>query len=468
MIFESLNPQSFFYLCALYFKTRLLTGIRMKNIKFISAQEAVKVIKSNDRVHLHSVAVTPHPLIEAMCERGRNKEFRNVRIQHIHTEGHAPYADQEFEGIFQLESFFVGANVRKQTQAGYADYIPVFLHETQRLIRENYLQVNVTMIQVSEPDKFGYVSLGTSVDATLAAVEKADTVIAIVNPNVPRAFGDAMIHINEIDLFVQDDSPLITAEPGPIGETDRKIGRYVAELVEDGATLQMGIGAIPNAVLTMLGNHKDLGVHSEMFADGILPLVDKGVVNGKNKKIDKGKLVATFLMGSNKLYEFIDDNPGVAMQDVKYTNRVNIIAKNPKVTAINSALQIDITGQVCADSIGTKFYSGVGGQIDFLRGASLSRGGKPIIAIPSVTNKGISKIAPILTPGAGVVSTRANIHWLVTEYGAVNLYGRTLQDRAKLIISIAHPDHQEELDKAAFERFGPHFHFVWDQNDTEE
>ncbi len=434
----------------------------MKNIKFITAREAVKVVKSNDRIHMHSVAVTPHPLIQALCERGKNKEFRNVRIQHIHTEGPAPYADQEFEGIFQLESFFVGHNVRKQTQAGYADYIPVFLHETQRLIREGVLKVNVAMIQVSVPDKFGYVSLGTSVDATLAAVEMADTVIAIVNPNVPRAFGDAIFHINDIDLFVEDDTPLIAKEMGEISDIDRKIGRFVAELVDDGATLQMGIGAIPNAVLSMLGNHKDLGVHSEMFADGILPLVDKGVVNGKNKAIDKGKMVATFLMGSKKLYDFVDNNPGVAMQDVQYTNRVAVIAQNPKVTAINSALQIDITGQVCADSIGTTHYSGVGGQIDFLRGASLSEGGKPIIAIPSVTNKGISKIAPILTPGAGVVSTRANIHWLVTEYGAVNLYGRTLQDRAKLIISIAHPDHQEELDKAAFERFGPHFHFVWD------
>ena len=435
----------------------------MKNIKFISPAEAVKVVKSNDRVHLHSVAVTPHPLIKALVERGKNKEFRNVRIQHIHTEGPAPYADPELEGIFQLESFFVGHNVRKQTQAGYADYIPVFLQETQRLIREGYLKVNVAMIQVSTPDKHGYVSLGTSVDATLAAVEKADTTIAIINPNVPRAFGDAMIHINDIDLFVEDNSELVVAAPGPISDTDRKIGRYVAELVEDGATLQMGIGAIPNAVLSMLGNHKDLGVHSEMFADGILPLVDKGVVNGKNKKIDKGKMVATFLMGSKNLYDFIHDNPGVAMQDVSYTNRVSVIAKNPKVTAINSALQIDITGQVCADSIGTIHYSGVGGQIDFLRGASLSKGGKPILAMPSVTNKGISKIAPILTPGAGVVSTRANIHWVVTEFGAVNLYGRTLQDRAKLLISIAHPDHQENLDKSAFERFGPHFHFIWDQ-----
>lgn len=435
----------------------------MKNIKFISAAEAVKVVKSNDRVHMHSVAVTPLPLIHALVERGRNKEFRNVRIQHIHTEGDVGYADQEFEGIFQLESFFVGGNVRKQTQAGYADYIPVFLQETQRLIREGYLKVNVAMIQVSTPDKHGFVSLGTSVDATLAAIENADTTIAIVNPNVPRAFGDAMIKIDDIDLFVEDDSPLYAPAPGAISDTDRKIGRYVAELVEDGATLQMGIGAIPNAVLSMLGNHKDLGVHSEMFADGILPLVDKGVVNGKNKSIDKGKMVATFLMGSKNLYDFIDNNPGVLMQDVKYTNRVNVIAKNPKVTAINSALQVDITGQVCADSIGTTHYSGVGGQIDFLRGASLSKGGKPILAMPSITAKGISKIAPILTPGAGVVSTRANVHWVVTENGAVNLYGRSLQDRAKLLISIAHPDHQETLDKNAFERFGPHFHFVWDE-----
>ncbi len=436
-----------------------------KNIKYVSAAEAVRVIKSNDRIHIHSVAATPHPLIKAMCERGRNKEFRNVRIQHLHTEGDAPYAGKEFEGIFQLESFFVGGNVRKQTQEGYADYIPVFLQETQRLIREGYLKVNIAMIQVSTPDKCGFVSLGTSVDTTLAAVENADTVIAIVNPNVPRAFGDAMIHMNDIDIFVEDDTPLYAIEMGDISETDRKIGGYVAELVDDGATLQMGIGAIPNAVLTMLGNHKNLGVHSEMFSDGVLPLVKKGVINGKNKKIDKRKLVATFLMGSKKLYDFTDDNPGVSMLDVKYTNRVGIIAQNPKVTAINSAIQIDITGQVCADSIGTKFYSGVGGQIDFLRGASLSEGGKPIIAMPSVTNKGLSKIAPILTPGAGVVSTRANIHWFVTEFGAVNLYGRTMQDRAKLIISISHPNHQEMLDKAAFERFGPHYHFIWNENE---
>lgn len=432
----------------------------LKKINIVSAEEAVKVIKSGDRIHIHSVACAPQTLIEAMCERGRRKEFEGVRIQHLHTEGDAPYAAQEFEGVFQLESFFVGHNVRKETQAGYADYIPVFLQETQRLIREGYCKVNVAMVQVSPPDKHGYVSLGTSVDATLAAVQTADTVIAVINKNMPRAFGDALISANLIDIFCEDDTPLIEAVFGAPSEIEVGIGKNVAALIEDGATLQMGIGAIPNAVLAQLGNHKNLGVHTEMFADGILPLVESGVVNGSKKGIDVGKMTSTFLMGSKTLYDFVDDNPGVVMKDVSYTNDINRICRNPKVTAINSAIQVDITGQVCSDSIGTKFYSGVGGQIDFIRGASMSPGGKPIIAIPSVTAKGISKIAPVLNLGAGVVTTRSNIHWLVTEHGAVNLYGRTLQDRAKLLISIAHPDHQEELDRAAFERFGPHFHFV--------
>lgn len=427
--------------------------------KVVSAEEAVKVIKSNDRLHIHSVACAPQKLIQALCERGRRKEISNVRIQHLHTEGPAPYSNSEFEGIFQLESFFVGHNVRKDTQAGYADYIPVFLSETQRLIREGYCRPNVVFIQVSPPDKHGYVSMGTSVDATLAAVETADTVIGVINKNIPRAFGDAMIRMSEIDIFTEDDTPLITAhfaEPSPI---EVIIGKNVAALIEDGATLQMGIGAIPNAVLAQLGNHKNLGIHTEMFADGVLPLVESGVVNGAEKCIDKGKIVSTFLMGSKKVYDFVDDNPGVLMMDVGYTNDINIISKNPKVTAINSALQIDLTGQVCADSIGTKFYSGVGGQIDFIRGASMSKGGKPIIALPSVTDKGISKIANTLLLGAGTVTTRSNAHWIVTEYGAVNLYGKTLQERARLLISIAHPDHKEELEKAAFERYGSHFFY---------
>ncbi len=432
----------------------------MAEIKFTTAEEAVKVIKSGDHIHLSSVASAPQCLIKAMCERGRNGELKDVHIHHLHTEGPAPYSEAEFEGVFQLDSFFVGGNVRKTTQAGYADYIPVFLSETQKLYRSGAVPCNVAMIQVSTPDKHGYVSLGTSVDATLAAVECADTVIAVVNKYVPRAFGDAMIPASKIDLFVQDDQPLEEAHFTEPNEVEVKIGKYCAELIEDGATLQMGIGAIPNAVLSQLGGHKNLGIHTEMFADGVLPLVRSGVINGEAKNIDKGKMVSTFLMGSQDVYNFIDDNPQVLMMDVGYTNDPFIIAKNDKVTAINSALQVDLTGQVCADSLGRKFYSGVGGQVDFIYGASLSKGGKAIIAMPSITNKGVSKICDTLLPGAGVVTTRNHMHWFVTENGAVDLYGKSLQERARLLISIAHPSAQEELDRAAFDRYGSHHHYI--------
>ena len=431
-----------------------------KKIQFISAAEAVKVIKSGDHVHLSSVASAPQCLIQAMCERGRNKEFEHVHIHHLHTEGPAPYAAPEFEGIFQLDSFFVGSNVRKVTQSGYADYIPVFLSETQKLYRSGVLPCNVAMIQVSPPDAHGYVSLGTSVDATLAAVECAQTVIAVINKHGPRSFGAACIPIDDIDLFVEDDQPLEEAHFSVPNEVETAIGKHCAALIEDGACLQMGIGAIPNAVLAQLGNHKNLGIHTEMFADGVLPLVRKGVINGEAKHIDKGMMVSTFLMGSKEVYDFIDDNPGVRMMDVGYTNDPYIISKNDRVTAINSAIQVDLTGQVCADSIGTRFWSGVGGQVDFVYGASLSKGGKAIIAMPSITTKGVSKIAPVLDPGAGVVTTRNHMHWLVTENGAVDLYGKTLQERARLIISIAHPSAQEALDRAAFERFGTHHHYI--------
>ena len=432
----------------------------MTQIKFTTAEEAVKVIKSGDHVHLSSVASAPQCLIKAMCERGRNGELKDVHIHHLHTEGPAPYSEPEFEGVFQLDSFFVGGNVRKTTQAGFADYIPIFLSETQKLYRSGAVPCNVAMIQVSTPDQHGYVSLGTSVDATLAAVECADHVIAVVNKYVPRAFGDAMIHSSKIDLFVADDQPLEEAHFTTPNEVEVKIGKYCAELIEDGATLQMGIGAIPNAVLAQLGGHKNLGIHTEMFADGVLPLVEAGVINGEAKNIDKGKMVSTFLMGSQKVYDFIHDNPGVLMMDVGYTNDPFIIAKNDRVTAINSALQVDLTGQVCADSLGRKFYSGVGGQIDFIYGASLSKGGKAIIAMPSITNKGVSKISDVLTEGAGVVTTRNHIHWFVTENGAVDLYGKSLQERARLIISVAHPSAQEALDEAAFNRYGSHHHYI--------
>ena len=432
----------------------------LKPIHFVSAEEAVKVVKSGDHIHLSSVASTPHQLIEALCKRGENGELKDVRIHHLHTEGPAPYTDPKFDGVFFHQAFFVGGNVRKSVQAGYSDYIPVLLSETQKLYRCGALPCDVAMVQVCPPDKHGFVSLGTSVDATLAAIECARTVIAVVNPHVPRAWGDAMIPMDMIDIFVEGNSPLEPAHFSAPNEVETAIGKYCAELVDDGACLQMGIGAIPNAVLAQLGNHKNLGVHTEMFADGTLDLVEKGVINCSNKVTDRGKLVSTFLMGSQKVYDFIDDNPMVAMMDVGYTNDPFVIAKNPKMTAINSALQIDLTGQVCADSIGLKFYSGVGGQMDFIYGASLAPQGKAIIAMPSTTAKGASKISPVITEGGGVVTSRPHVHYVVTEYGAVDLYGKSLQERAKQLISIAHPDHREELDRAAFERFGPHYHSV--------
>ena len=304
-----------------------------KPIHFTTPEEAVKVIKSGDHVHLSSVASAPQCLINAMCKRGEAGELKDVHVHHLHTEGPAPYADPKFEGVFQLDSFFVGANVRKVTQSGHADYIPIFLSETQKLYRCGAVPCNVAMIQVCPPDKHGYVSLGTSVDATLAAVECADHVIAVVNKYVPRAFGQAMIPMSKIDIFVQDDTPLIEAKFSEPNEVETAIGRNCAALIEDGATLQMGIGAIPNAVLSQLGGHKNLGIHTEMFADGVLPLVEKGVINGEAKKTDPGKMVSTFLMGSQRVYDFIDDNPGVLMMDVGYPNDPYIISQNDRFVA---------------------------------------------------------------------------------------------------------------------------------------
>ncbi len=435
-----------------------------KQYQVVTAEEAVRVIKSGDHVHISSVSNVPQCLVKALCDRGRAGELKNVYIHHLHTEGAAPYVNPEFEGIFQHNAFFVGANVRQSVQKGLADYIPVFLGETSRLYREGYIKCNVAMIQVSPPDKFGYVSLGPSVDATLAAMECAEFTIAVVNRNVPRSMGDSLIHISKINYFVEDDTPLLSVEMPEPNEVEKTIGRYCAELIEDGACLQMGIGSIPNAILSCLGNHKDLGIHTEMFSDGILPLIKKGVITGMRKKLDRGKIVSTFVMGSQKIYNFIDGNPLVAMKDVEYTNDPFIIAQQPRMTSINSAIQIDLSGQVCADSLGERIYSGVGGQIDYVYGASRSRGGKAIIAMPSTTRKGINKIVPALDLGSGAVTTRNHIHWFVTEYGAVNLYGRSLQERAKLIISVAHPQFQEGLEEAAFHRFGPHYHYICSHN----
>ena len=431
-----------------------------KQYKTVTAEEAVKVVKSGDHVHISSISNAPQCLIKALCDRGRAGELKNVYIHHLHTEGAAPYVSPEFEGIFQHNAFFIGANVRESVKQGLADYIPTFLSETPRLYREKYIPCNVAMIQVTPPDKFGYVSMGPAVDTTLAAIEMADFRIAVVNKNVPRTMGDSMIPMSIIDYFVEDDRALPVSDSTEPNEHEKTRARDCAELIEDGSCLQLGIGSIPNAVLTCLTNHKDLGIHTEMFSDGVLPLIKKGVVTGSCKGLNKHKIVTTFALGTKKLYDFLDHNPYVLMKESSYTNDPFIIAQQPKMVSINSALQVDISGQVCADSLGARIYSGVGGQTDFIYGASRSVGGKPIIAMPSITKNGVSKIVPSLAQGAGTVTTRSHMHWLITEYGAVNLYGKSMQERAKLIISVAHPSAQEELDKAAFERFGKHYYYV--------
>ncbi len=351
----------------------------------------------------------------------------------------------------------MGPNVRKNVNEGYADYLPVHLGESQKLYRCGFIKLGAALVNVSLPDANGMVSLGTSVDCSVAAIESAELVIGVVNPHVPYAHGD-LVSLDRFDYLVHDDTPLVTAnfaEPTP---TEVLIGKNCAALVDDGDCIQMGIGALPNALAAQLMNHKNLGLHTEMFADGLLRLIKAGVINGNCKKIDTGKVVASFLLGSQDVYSFINDNPDVLMKDIKYTNDPWIISRNPHMKAINSATEVDITGQISADSIGTRIFSGTGGQLEFVKGASMSEGGKSITAFASRTNKGANKIVAALKPGAGVVTPRADAHWIVTEYGAVDLYGKSLQERAKLMISIAHPDGREMLDRQAFERFGPHYH----------
>ena len=419
----------------------------MNTTNFISAQEAVRVVRSGDHIHHSSIASVPQVLIEALCARGQ--ELEDVHFHHFHTEGPAPYAEG---GPFLDQGFFIGPNVRENVGKGLADYLPVNLYETQAMYRTGALRCDVALVQVSEPVD-GMVSLGTSVDCSVAALEVARERIAVVNPNVPFAYGD-LVPIERFTALVKADTPLITKEYSQPSETDQAIGRHCAELVPDGACLQMGIGAMPNAICACLKDHKHLGLHTEMFSDGALELILKGVIDNSCKVIDTGKVVASFLLGSQKVYDFVDRNPAVLMKEIAYTNDPWNIARNPGMVSINSAIEIDLTGQVCADSIGTRIYSGTGGQLDFVRGAKLSKGGKAIIAMASQTTKGLPKIVPTLKPGAGVVTPRADIQWVVTEFGAVNLYGKSLQERAKLLTSIAHPAHREALERAAFERFG--------------
>ena len=417
----------------------------------VTPLHAVRHVHSGHRVFVHGGCAYPHVLIDALVQRA--PQLRDVELVHLHTEGQAPYLAAGMAQAFHLNALFVGANARAAVHAGQADYVPVFLSEVPQLFRRGVLPLDVALVQVSAPDKHGYCSLGVSVDVAVAAVQMAKTVIAHINPRMPRTHGDGLIHVSKLAAACELAVELPEMQPAVLGDVERAIGKHVAALVEDGATLQMGIGAIPDAVLASLTSHRRLGVHTEMFSDGLVDLVRAGAVTGEHKKVHPGKIVAGFCMGTRKLYDFVDDNPDVAMLDIAYVNDTAVIRKNPRVTAINSAIEVDLTGQVCADTIGARQYSGVGGQVDFIRGACLSDGGQAVIALPSVTSKGISRIAAMLQPGAGVTTTRAHVHWVVTEFGAVNLYGKNLRQRAQLLIDIAHPDHRAALYEQALQRF---------------
>ena len=417
--------------------------------KYVSAAEAVKIVKSGDRIYLQAAAAAPTVLTNALTERA--SELKNVEICHLHTEGPALYANPELASSFHVNSFFIGKNIRHTLKAGNGSYTPVFLSELPNLFRKKVLALDVVFIHVSPPDAHGYCSLGVSVEATLAAIENAKIVIAQVNPQMPRTFGDGILHVSEIDFLVAVDMPIYGHEIEPISPLEDKIGTYVASLIENGSTLQMGIGSIPNAALAKLAQHKNLGLHTEMFSDGVIDLIENDVINCNEKGIFRGRALATFLIGSKRLYDFVNDNPFIEMKESSVVNDTARIRKNPKMVAINSAIEVDITGQVCADSIGGNMYSGVGGQMDFIRGASLSDGGKAIIALPSVTKSGESRIVPYLKTGAGVVTTRSHVQYIITENGIADLYGKTLKQRAQEMIKIAHPNHQQAIEKAYYE-----------------
>lgn len=421
-------------------------------VNYVSPQQALSLIQSNQRIYVHGSSHTPTYLLKHLAAEA--PRLKNVEIVFISVYGDIYIDKPEFKDNFYINSLFVSASIRNAVKEGYADYIPVFLSEIPELFKQNILPLDVAIVQVSTPDMHGYCSLGVSVDIARSAVNTAKIIIAQVNPNVPRTHGDGLIHSSRFHAMVYCEDELHEANFGEkVGANEIKIGGYIAEMIEDKSTLQMGIGAIPDAVLSCLLNHKDLGVHTEMCSDGIINLVEKDIINNKYKNIHPNKTVSSFALGSKKLYSYVDDNPSFAFLDIDYVNDPHVIRRNDKMISINSAIEIDITGQGCADSIGTYQYSGVGGQMDFMRGAALSNGGKPIIAIPSRTNKGVARIVPTLKPGAGVVTTRAHMHYVVTEYGVAYLFGKNLRQRAKALINIAHPDDREMLEKSCFERF---------------
>jgi len=417
-----------------------------------TTESAISIIESGNRVYIHGSAQTPTCLLRALAKQA--DRLKNVELVFITVYGDIQVDKPEYSDSFKINSLFVSASIRAAVNEGRADYVPVFLSEIPDLFNRNILPIDVALVQVSPPDKHGYCSLGVSVDVARSAVNTAKHVIASINPNVPRTHGDGVIHISQFDSMVYCGEPLYENKySDKIGAAELKIAQYIAEMIDDGSTLQMGIGAIPDAVLRSLTNHKDLGMHTEMCSDGIIDLYERGVINNRCKQIHPNKGVSAFALGTRRLYDFLDDNPAIHFLDIDYVNDPHVIRRNNKMVAINSAIEVDITGQVCADSIGTYQYSGVGGQMDFMRGAALSVGGKPIIALPSRTAKGVPRIVPFLKQGAAVTTTRAHMHYVVTEYGVAYLFGKNLRQRAKALIDIAHPDDREDLERACFERF---------------
>ena len=418
---------------------------------YVNPEQALQEVQSGNRVFVHGSAQTPHFLLQNLA--AQKDRLRNVELVFITVKGDVCIDRPEFQDHFHINCLFVSESVRAAVNEGRADFIPVFLSDIPDLFR-NSMPIDVALVQVSPPDEHGYCSLGASVDIARAAVNHARKIVAQVNPQVPRTHGDGLIHVDQLDQMVFHEA-LLPEEDYSIksGPDELKIGTIIAGMIDDGSTLQLGIGTIPDAVLRSLHHHKDLGIHTEMCSDGIIPLMEKGVINNSKKRIHPYKSVTSFAVGTRKLYDYIHDNPSFAFLDIDYVNDPHVIRRNAKVMAINSAIEVDLTGQVCADSIGMQQYSGIGGQMDFMRGAALSEGGKPIIALTSRTRKGISRIVPFLKPGAGVVTTRGHIHYVVTEYGIANLYGKNLRQRAGSLIRIAHPDDRESLERQAFERF---------------
>jgi len=406
-------------------------------------QEALRLIQSNHRVFIHGAAATPSVLLNALVAEA--PRLTGVELIHLHTEGECKYAAPSLSSSFRVANLFVGANMRPHLDGQRIDYLPCFLSEIPSLFRSRRRPIHVALLHLSPPDQHGYCTLGTSVDVARAAVDAADILIAQINRQMPRVHGDGFVHLSQLDAYIEVDEPLHESRPRVLTSVDETIGRHVAGLIEDGSCLQVGIGSIPDAVLAQLRHHKNLGVHSEMWSDGVLSLIKSGVVTNSEKTVHPGKTVSAFVMGSRAVYDFINDNPSVVQLPSDYVNSPNVICRNKKVAAINSAVEVDLTGQVCADSIGRKIISGVGGQMDFMRGAALSAGGKPIIALPSRTKSGQSRLVPVLKSGAGVVTTRSHVHYIVTEYGVADLYGKTLYERAQALIEIAHPEDRENL-----------------------